>query len=874
MKSLFAGVLLSLCLAAPVCAQAPSPASWTGNLKSIDQIASRSYATLDIERIAAEDAIAEAAGQPSRYAIPNEVSITPDTGGTWEQRGDTGVWRMRFESKGVASINFGFTRFHLPDGAALYIYAADDHSLIAGPYTSKDNEAHGQLWTPIIASDQVVVELDTPNAVRGDVELELGRVNLGYRGFGTVMKGYEQTDPDVLSEAKTCKSGEGRSGSCNTDVACLSDGDPWNDPRRSVGGVSEGGSVFCTGSLVNNTANDKAMLFMTASHCGIDSGSAPSLVVYWNYEWPTCRRPGAAGGTAANPPDPQITSSGAVFRAATGNPFGGCSGSTCSDNTLVELDDPADPDFDLYWAGWDRSEIGAVCADPADPTSTEDLCASIHHPNGDEKRISFVADDLTTANIAGAVGVHWFARWDQTPTQLPNFPAGGALPPSITEPGSSGSPLYTADQRLVGVLSGGASFCGASPGQLNDQYGKLAHAWEGTGTPTTMLRPYLDPLGTNPMFIDGIGGAPFALSADPAQLSACAMDDIATVTIGVTADAGFTDPVDLSASGQPPGSTANFSPNPVNPPGDSTLTLGNLGAATAGDYAISVTGTSGADTSSTTIALSLSSAALGATTLVSPPDGDPGQPPDPTLEWAANGDAVDYLVEVATDDQFTDIVFSQTVADATTVEIDPPLAVNDTYYWRVTANNGCGPGTPSAVFSFSVLGPDLIFANGFEELVDPDIVLSGPINHALGNTLAGTSINWISGEVIDDDPDPGYDINIYQNGSGLTIWWNYAPALSAGVASGSGSANLSVLASGAEIGPGSTFSTTNGAMTDWRAGATGYIGFRFDCSSLPTAPPDDSCYGYLHFESTGPDGYPATILDYAYNQAGEAIEIP
>lgn len=80
-----------------------------------------------------------------------------------------------------------------------------------------------------------------------------------------------------------------------------------------------------------------------------------------------------------------------------------------------------------------------------------------------------------------------------------------SLPPSVTEPGSSGSPLYNADRRLVGVLSGGPSACGATGTSLRDQYGGLFHAWEGVGTPITRMRDHLDPLGVNPEFIDGIG---------------------------------------------------------------------------------------------------------------------------------------------------------------------------------------------------------------------------------------------------------------------------------------------------------------------------------------------------------------------------------
>jgi len=120
---------------------------------------------------------------------------------------------------------------------------------------------------------------------------------------------------------------------------------------------------------------------------------------------------------------------------------------------------------------------------------------------------------MFTASIVGATGVHWQANWDPTPPILANIaaPQPTFLPPGVTEPGSSGSPLYNASRRLVGVLSGGPSQCGATGASLADQYGKLAHAWDGLGTPTTRLRDHLDPGNTGTLFIDGIGSLPLDL---------------------------------------------------------------------------------------------------------------------------------------------------------------------------------------------------------------------------------------------------------------------------------------------------------------------------------------------------------------------------
>ena len=55
-------------------------------------------------------------------------------------------------------MNFGFTRYRMPDGGSLSLYPPD-HSRLLGPFTAADNEAHGQLWSPILLGDEIVIEI-------------------------------------------------------------------------------------------------------------------------------------------------------------------------------------------------------------------------------------------------------------------------------------------------------------------------------------------------------------------------------------------------------------------------------------------------------------------------------------------------------------------------------------------------------------------------------------------------------------------------------------------------------------------------------------------------------------------------------------------
>lgn len=495
-----------------------------------------SFDALDMTRIAAEDALGDVKGVGKyRFAIPHDVQINTAAHGSWELRADgMNVWTFTVETPDAAHLNFGLSPFHLPDGAKLVIRSAQAGGEKLGPYTAEVNNVNDAFWTPVLPGGSAVFELQVPANRMNELAFGISRIGHGYRGFGAT--------------AKHCKSG-----ACNTDVACLSAADPWNNPRRSVAAYTQGGTDTCTGSLVNNTANDKRMLFATATHCGINSNSAgASVVAYWNYESATCRRPGSsASGQIV--PRPTTTSSGVRFLAQTANPFAGSApAGDRSDFTLLEFLQPANPAYNLYWAGWDRRDIDPVCAAPSDPTSTVGLCAGIHHPSVDEKRITFVEATMQTGNIASATGRHWHPFWDPTPPQLPNIPAGsGALPPSVTEPGSSGSPLYNASQRLIGVLSGGPSACGATGDNLSDFYGKLAHAWEGLGTPTTSMKSYLDPGGTNPEFIDGRGEC----TAPSAPTNVAAVATAANqITVNWTPVSGITTYRVFRSTGACPGS--------------------------------------------------------------------------------------------------------------------------------------------------------------------------------------------------------------------------------------------------------------------------------------------------------------------------------
>ena len=603
---------------------------------------------IDAAKATAEDRARFSAGGRPHFAVALHHAVTPATHGHWRSAKDgTRHWRLALHSPKALSLNLGFGRFHLPAGAELRILD-EQGRLSTRPFTAADNEVHGELWTPIFDTDTLTLELRVPAGAEKEVALQLSSINHGYR------------QPYVLPEDFA------KSGSCNVDVACPQ-GDGWRDQIRSVGAITVGGVDTCTGALVNNSSSELIPYFLTAAHCEITGANGASVVVYWNYQHSSCRAPGSAASGSGGDGSFAQFNSGALHRAT----------SATSDFTLLELDDPVDPAFAPYWAGWDRRDIAPASA------------VAIHHPGVEEKRISFENDPTTITSYGSDASAP-----TSTHIRIADWDVG------TTEGGSSGSPLFNADRRIVGQLHGGGAACGNNE---PDWYGRLFRSWTGGGTAATSLQPWLDP-GNSAVVLDGRNVAPFELTADPPAASHCTLGG-ASLQVDVVVQPTeplFAGSVSLSGSGHPAGGTLGFSPNPVLAPATSVLTLGNLAGATAGDYEITVTGTSGGDSASLLLPVSLFTAAAGSAVPVSPANGASGVATAPSLGWSAAVQGGSYLLEVDDDPSFASPAVSQVVV-GTSFTVSGLQALR-AYFWRVTASNDCGSAQPSAAFQFTTGG--------------------------------------------------------------------------------------------------------------------------------------------------------------------------
>jgi hypothetical protein len=423
-----------------------APTAWMATVQDLDAVQQIATPAIDRQAVQLEDDVLSEQGLPPRFAIPNSVLITPSTGGTWEAiNSDTLLWRLRVTCPGALSINLGFTRYRMPPGGHMFLYAADGSSRTRA-FTDADNTEPGEFWSPVVLSDDIIVELTIPQAALGDLQLELGSINHGYRFFG-----------EKLTDA-----GPKAAGACEIDVICP-DGDLWRNEIPAIGVFTLNGSWTCSGSMINNTASNQTPLFLTANHCGVTTSTAGSMVLYWNYYSPACGQHGNGSLTQYQ--------SGSTFKAT----------SASSDFTLVQLNAAPNSLWKVTFAGWDRTDTNT-----ASPVG-------IHHPDCKEKSISFTTTSTTIttylSDTSPGDASHLKVTWLPTATNR-----------GVTEPGSSGSPIFDTNHRIRGQLHGGYSACGVS--DMRDWYGRVFKSWTGGGTSATRLSDWLDPGNTGATAVD------------------------------------------------------------------------------------------------------------------------------------------------------------------------------------------------------------------------------------------------------------------------------------------------------------------------------------------------------------------------------------
>jgi len=395
---------------------------------------------------------------PYMFGYEHIVSHNLSNSGEWEilQNGDR-VWRLKVQSPGALSINLIFSDFWMPEGAHLHIYNFKKE-MIEGAYTSFNNNDGNTLGTDLLKGDAVTIEYFEPAAQSGNGRLQLGMVVHGYKDINN-WYGLKINESDA----------------CNMDAICP-DGYIVGDQIRSVARITAGGGL-CSGTLLNNVAEDGTPYFLTANHC--NPSNMGSGIFKFNYNSSICASQSSSSSTLNNINN---NINGSSFKAKKAD----------SDFGLIELNSIPPASYNAYYSGWDNS--GDI------PTKA----VGIHHPSGDVKKISFDDDALqSAAGLSSVANSEWrIEAWERNTT---------------TEGGSSGSGLFDQNNRIVGQLHGGQASCANS---INDYYGKFSMSWTGNGSnnASQRLQNWLDPQNTGVTSIDGWNPNPAWVSVEETTL--------------------------------------------------------------------------------------------------------------------------------------------------------------------------------------------------------------------------------------------------------------------------------------------------------------------------------------------------------------------
>jgi len=395
-------------------------------------------------------------GRPLIEAKVYRLKMAMDTIGTWlEQHNGEDIWKLKIQVPDAKAFFIFFDEFDLPVDGKLYAYN-DNNIENALLFEHSDNPDGGPYSIEGLYGDNVVLEYISGKD--SDEKPKLLFSGLGYK--------YIEDQTSIPEEAGADK--YGKSDPCMININC-EQGEPWQAQKKGVVQLRthrmNTQTNLCTGVIVNNTSEDRKPYLLTAHHCfeNVDITDPNNIHVLFEYE---------VSGCEAKPKEKPVYKYHRGGEIKVINPiYGG------SDGVLVLLSGTIPDTWNVYFNGWNRSN------NPATMTNG----ASIHHPNGDVKKISLYNEMVSSGTWQhGAENAHWNVKYSQ----------------GATQGGSSGSPLYDRDGLIIGTLTGGNNDCNTPDGK--DSYGKLWYHWDQSANPDSHMKKYLDPLNTGKTSLPGL----------------------------------------------------------------------------------------------------------------------------------------------------------------------------------------------------------------------------------------------------------------------------------------------------------------------------------------------------------------------------------
>ena len=334
---------------------------------------------------------------PLRIGIRRALAPHTQAAGAWETTSEgTRVWRLSIHSPESRGLRLEFDSFAVGAGN-VWVH---DGTHVAGPYTGRGLFDDGHFWSATVSSSSATVEYQPAPDTPAELEPPFQIAAISHLA-STALDAATAPPKDPADY-------------CERDANCYPE---WHSSMSSVGQITfmhNGDAVLCSGSLLATRDNSFKPYFLTAGHCVTDETTARTVETYWTYQTPAC---GAAAPASRESSAKSSLGAHLVSRAAPGD----------GDYSLILLNDvPAGTTF----AGWDT----------ADPPIGTDLIG-IHHPSGSWKRISFGqrVDDATNVIEGTTAPGNLFLQVQWNTGRI--------------EPGSSGSPLFSAPGVVVGSAS-------------------------------------------------------------------------------------------------------------------------------------------------------------------------------------------------------------------------------------------------------------------------------------------------------------------------------------------------------------------------------------------------------------------------------------
>ena len=206
--------------------------------------------------------------EPNQIGVNRSVEVSPNTRAQKFVNPDgSQLIVLIIKSSGASGVGVHFRNFALADGEEVYVYGAATDSIVFGPFTEKGPWGSGEFWSGTVDGDTAVIEFykRTDENGHGFEIFEISHIlaELDWR--------LRSNEPDILN--------------CEVDASCF--GDPEKNAVARILFNSNGPRV-CTGTLLNNIAQDETPYFLTANHCVNSQAVAQTVEAYWFYQTTSC----------------------------------------------------------------------------------------------------------------------------------------------------------------------------------------------------------------------------------------------------------------------------------------------------------------------------------------------------------------------------------------------------------------------------------------------------------------------------------------------------------------------------------------------------------------------------------------------------------